>query len=130
MMTDPIADMFTRLRNAQQAGHPRVDVPRSKMKTHIAEILRDEGFIRNFKTIDDDRQGILRVYLKYQEGRGAITGLKRVSKPGRRVYVASDKVPRVLNGLGLALVSTSSGLVTDAVCREKGVGGEVVGYVW
>ncbi|MEE8127843.1 MAG: 30S ribosomal protein S8 [Nitrospinaceae bacterium] len=129
-MTDPIADFFTRIRNAIQAEHPKVDMPNSKMKTRIAEILRDEGFIKNFKMAEDNKQGMLRVYLKYKDGEASIHGIKRISKPGRRVYVNKDKVPKVLNGLGVAIVSTSSGVVTDGICREKGVGGEVLGYVW
>ena len=129
-MTDPIADLFTRIRNGIQAEHPKVDIPNSRMKTRIVEILRDEGFIKNFKVAEDNKQGWLRVYLKYKDGEPAILGIKRISKPGRRVYVNKEKVPRVLNGLGVAIVSTSSGVITDGLCREKGVGGEVLGYVW
>ena len=129
-MTDPIADLFTRIRNAIQAEHPKVDIPNSRMKIRLAEILRDEGFIKNFKVAEDNKQGLLRVYLKYKDGEAAIHGIKRISKPGRRVYVNKDKIPRVLNGLGVAIVSTSSGVITDGICREKGVGGEVLGYVW
>ena len=129
-MTDPIADLFTRIRNGIQAEHPKVDIPNSRMKTRILEILRDEGFIKNFKVAEDNKQGWLRIYLKYKEGEPAIHGIKRISKPGRRVYVNKEKVPRVLNGLGVAIVSTSSGVITDGLCREKGVGGEVLGYVW
>jgi small subunit ribosomal protein S8 len=130
MMTDPIADMFTRLRNGLQAGHKQVDLPNSKMKTRIAEILKEEGFIKNFRKADDNKQGLLRVYLKYEGGGGAIHGIRRISKPGLRVYVPRDEVPRVLNGLGVAILSTSHGVMTDNHCREKGVGGEVLGYVW
>jgi small subunit ribosomal protein S8 len=129
-MTDPIADLFTRIRNGIQAEHPKVDIPNSRMKTRIVEILRDEGFIKNFKVAEDNKQGWLRVYLKYKEGEPAIHGIKRISKPGRRVYVNKEKVPHVLNGLGVAIVSTSSGVITDGLCREKGVGGEVLGYIW
>ena len=129
-MTDPIADLFTRIRNGIQAEHPKVDIPNSRMKTRIVEILRDEGFIKNFKVAEDNKQGWLRIYLKYKEGEPAIHGIKRISKPGRRVYVNKEKVPRVLNGLGVAIVSTSSGVITDGLCREKGVGGEVLGYIW
>ena len=129
-MTDPIADLFTRIRNAIRAEHPKVDIPNSKMKVRIAEILREEGFIKNFKVAEDNKQGWLRVYLKYKDGESSIHGIKRISKPGRRVYVGKDDVPRVLNGLGVANVSTSSGVVTDGICREKQVGGEVLGYVW
>ena len=129
-MTDPIADLFTRVRNAIQAEHPKVDIPNSKMKVRIVEILRDEGFIRNFKIAEDNKQGWLRIYLKYKDGESSIHGIKRISKPGRRVYVNKDTIPKVLNGLGVAIVSTSSGVVTDGICREKGVGGEVLGHVW
>ncbi len=130
MMTDPIADMFTRIRNALQAKHTRVDIPQSKIKVRIAEILKEEGFIRNFRTVEQEPQGILRLLLKYHDGQGAIQGIRRISKPGLRVYVSTDEVPRVLNGLGTAILSTSRGLATDVTCREKRVGGEVLGYVW
>ena len=130
MMTDPIADLFTRIRNGQMVRHPRVDVPGSKMKKRIVEILMDEGYIINFRHYEDGKQGILRVYLKYQNDEPVIRGIERVSKPGRRNYVGRDTIPRVLNGLGLAIVSTSSGVFTDEQCREKGVGGEVLGHVW
>ena len=130
MMTDPIADLFTRIRNGQMVRHPRVDVPGSKMKSRIVEILKDEGYIKNFRYYEDGKQGILRVYLKYQNSKPVIRGIKRVSKPGRRNYVNRDTIPKVLNGLGVAIVSTSEGIFTDAQCREKGVGGEVVGHIW
>ena len=130
MMTDPIADLFTRIRNGQMVRHPRVDVPGSKMKKRIVEILKDEGYIKNFRHYEDGKQGILRVYLKYQNDEPVIRGIERVSKPGRRNYVGRDTIPRVLNGLGLAIVSTSSGVFTGEQCREKGVGGEVLGRVW
>jgi small subunit ribosomal protein S8 len=130
MMTDPIADLFTRIRNGQMVRHPRVDVPGSKMKSRIVEILKDEGYIKNFRQYEDGKQGILRVYLKYQNEEPVIRGIKRVSKPGRRQYVKYDTVPKVLNGLGVAIVSTSSGVFTDEQCRQKGVGGEVLGYIW
>jgi len=129
-MTDPIADLFTRIRNAIQAEHPKVDVPNSRMKTRIAEILRDEGFIKDFKVAEDNKQGLLRIYLKYRDGEPAIHGIKRISKPGCRVYVGKEKIPRVLNGLGVAILSSSSGVMTDGICREKGVGGEVLGHIW
>jgi len=129
-MTDPIADLFTRIRNAIQAEHPKVDMPNSKMKIRIVEILREEGFIKNFKVAEDNKQGVLRVYLKYRDGEASIHGIKRISKPGRRVYVNKDRIPKVLNGLGVAIISTSSGVITDGICREKGVGGEVLGHVW
>ncbi len=130
MMTDPIADLFTRIRNAIQVRHPKVDMPNSKMKIRIAEILQNEGFIKNFKVAKDNKQGVLRMYLKYVKGEPSIRGIKRVSTPGRRDYVGKESLPKVLNGLGVAIVSTSSGVVTDEVCREKGVGGEVLGHVW
>jgi len=130
MMTDPIADLFTRIRNGLMVRHPRVDVPGSKMKARIVEILKDEGYIKNFRIYEDNLQGIIRVYLKYSGDQSVIRGIKRVSKPGRRNYVKRDAIPKVLNGLGLAIVSTSSGVMTDQECREKGVGGEVLGHVW
>ena len=130
MMTDPIADLFTRIRNGLMVRHPRVDIPGSKMKKRIMEILKEEGYIKNFRHYEDGKQGIIRVYLKYQKGEPVIRGIKRISKPGRRHYVGRGTVPRVLNGLGLAIVSTSSGIFTDWQCREKGVGGEVIGHVW
>ena len=130
MMTDPIADLFTRIRNGLMVRHPRVDVPGSKMKARIIEILKKEGYIKNFRHYDDGKQGILRVYLKYKSDEPVIRGIKRISKPGRRYYVGCDAVPKVLNGLGMAIVSTSSGVFTDQQCREKGVGGEVIGHVW
>lgn len=130
MMTDPIADLFTRIRNGLMARHNSVDIPNSKMKTRIAEILKEEGFIRNFKTVEDNKQGILKIHLKYMDDEPVILGIKRISKPGCRTFVGADEIPRVLNGLGIAILTTSSGVLTDRVCREKGVGGEVLGYVW
>ena len=130
MMTDPIADLFTRIRNGLMVGHPRVDVPSSKMKARIVEILKEEGYIKNFRIYQDNLQGVIRIYLKYKDEKSVIRGIKRISKPGRRNYVKRDKIPRVLNGLGLAILSTSSGVMTDHECREKGVGGEVLGHVW
>ncbi|HAK37112.1 MAG: 30S ribosomal protein S8 [Nitrospinaceae bacterium] len=130
MMTDPIADLFTRIRNGLMVKHDAVIMPNSKMKTRIAEILRDEGFIKNFRVREDDKQGVLKVYLKYHDGDAAIRGIKRISKPGRRTYVSARGIPRVLNGLGIAIITTSSGVMTDELCREKGVGGEVLGYIW
>jgi small subunit ribosomal protein S8 len=130
MMTDPIADLFTRIRNGLMVRHPRVDVPGSKMKTRIVEILKEEGYIKNFRVYQDNLQGIIRVYLKYQDDQSVIRGIKRISKPGRRNYVRRDEIPKVLNGLGMAILSTSSGVMTDQECREKGVGGEVLGHVW
>lgn len=130
MMTDPIADLFTRIRNGLMVRHPRVDVPGSKMKTRIVEILKEEGYIKNFRVYQDNLQGIIRVYLKYQGEQSVIRGIKRISKPGRRSYVKHDQVPKVLNGLGVAILSTSSGVMTDQECRDKGVGGEVLGHIW
>ena len=129
-MTDPIADLFTRIRNGLMVRHPRIDVPGSKMKARIVEILKEEGYIKNFRIYEDNLQGIIRGYLKYRDDQSVIRGIKRISKPGRRNYVKRDAVPRVLNGLGLAIMSTSSGVMTDQECREKGVGGEVLGYIW
>ena len=130
MMTDPIADLFTRIRNGLMVGHLRIDVPGSKMKARIVEILLEEGYIKSFRIYQDNLQGIIRVYLKYQNDQPVIRGIKRISKPGRRNYVKRDEIPKVLNGLGLAILSTSSGVMTDHECREKGVGGEVLGHVW
>jgi small subunit ribosomal protein S8 len=130
MMTDPIADLFTRIRNGLMVRHPRVDVPGSKMKVRIVEILKEEGYIKNFRVYEDNLQGIIRVYLKYRDEQSVIRGIKRVSKPGRRNYVNRDGIPKVLNGLGLAILSTSSGVMTGEQCREKGIGGEVLGTVW
>jgi len=130
-MSDPIADMLTRIRNANAAGHDHVDIPGSNIKKDIAAILKREGFIEDHQWINDNKQGILRVFLKYGANKErVITGLKRISKPGLRVYAKKHDVPRVLGGLGIALVSTSQGLVTDREARERGVGGEVLAYVW
>ncbi len=129
--TDPIADMLTRIRNANSAKHVTVDIPASKMKKSIAQILVDEGYIKSSEEIKDDKQGIIRVTLKYDEtGKRAISGLKRISKPGLRIYVSKDELPQVLNGLGIALVSTSKGIKTDKEARKEGLGGEVLAYVW
>jgi small subunit ribosomal protein S8 len=129
-MTDPIADLFTRIRNGLMVGHSKIDIPSSRMKIRIVEILKAEGYILSFRNYEDNKQGILRVYLKYQNDDPVITGIKRISKPGRRSYVGREKIPNVLNGLGTAIVSTSSGVITDRECKEKGIGGEVLGYVW
>jgi small subunit ribosomal protein S8 len=129
-MTDPIADLFTRIRNGHMVGHDKLDLPSSKMKVRIVEILKEEGFIRHFRVFEDNKQGVLRIYLKYVDESPAINGIKRISTPGRRTYVNKDKIPKVLNGLGTAIISTSSGVVTDRICREKGIGGEVLGHVW
>ncbi|QNO14777.1 30S ribosomal protein S8 [Alkalicella caledoniensis] len=130
-MTDPIADMLTRVRNANMAIHPTVEIPGSKIKKNLAEILKAEGFIKDYEWIEDDKQGIIRIHLKYGGNRErVITGLKRISKPGLRVYANKDELPKVLGGLGIAVISTSQGLVTDKVARKLGTGGEVICYVW
>ena len=130
-ITDPIADMLTRIRNAGVAKHETVDVPASKMKKAIAEILLNEGYIKSFQIIDDGIQGIIRITLKYLPGKEkAIQGLRRVSKPGLRVYAGADELPKVLKGLGIAIVSTSKGLMTDKAARAAHIGGEVLAFVW
>ena len=129
--TDPIADMLTRIRNANTSKHKTVDIPASKMKTGIAEILFKEGYIKAYEEIKDENQGIIRVTLKYDEkGNRVIDGLRRISKPGLRVYASKTELPKVLNGLGIALISTSKGIMTDKKAREAGLGGEVIAYVW
>ena len=129
--TDPIADMLTRIRNANSAKHKTVDVPASKMKTAIAEILFKEGYIKSFELISNENQGIIRITLKYDEkGTRVIDGLKRISKPGLKVYAGKDELPKVLNGLGIAIISTSKGLMTDKEARNAGIGGEVLAYIW
>ena len=130
MMTDPIADLFTRIRNGLMVRHPRVDVPGSKMKARIVEILKEEGYIKSFRIYEDNLQGIIRVYLKYKDGEPVIRGIKRVSKPGHRIYVGKTEIPRVIRGLGVAIISTSKGVVTDSEARKNGMGGEVLCYVW
>ena len=130
-MTDPVADMLTRIRNANTVGHATVDIPASKMKKSIAEILVREGYIKGFNIIDDGKQGIIRVQMKYgADKEKVISGLKKISKPGLKVYAKSDEVPRVLGGLGVAIISTSNGIVSDKEARKLGVGGEVICYVW
>ena len=130
-ITDPIADMLTRIRNANSAKHKTVDIPASKMKTAIAEILFKEGYIKSLELINNETQGIIRVTLKYDEkGTRVIDGIKRISKPGLRVYAGKEELPRVLNGLGIAIISTSKGLKTDKEAREAGMGGEVLAYIW
>ena len=130
-MTDPIADCLTRIRNANMGRHASVEIPASKMKKSIAEILKQEGFIRDVEYLEDNKQGVIRVFLKYGEDQErVITGIKRVSKPGLRKYAKAEEMPKVLNGLGIAIVSTSNGVVTDKVARAKQVGGEVLAYVW
>ena len=129
--TDPIADMLTRIRNASQAKFKTVDIPASNMKRDIAEILFNEGYIKAYEEIKNDNQGIIRVSLKYTEkGKKVISGLKRISKPGLRIYASKEELPKVLNGLGIALISTSKGIMTDKKARELGVGGEVLAYIW
>jgi len=130
-ITDSIADMLTRIRNASHSRHEQVEVPASKLKAEIARLLKEEGFIRNCSLVADGKQGILKIKLKYGEaGRPALTGIKRVSRPGRREFVGRARLPRVRNGLGLAIISTSRGLMTDKKARQLGVGGEVICYVW
>ena len=129
-ITDPIADMLTRIRNANTAKHPTVDVPASNMKKAIAQILLDEGYIKNFQLIDDGTQGVIRITLKYNGNEKVISGLRRVSKPGLRVYAGADELPRVLRGLGIAIVSTSKGVMTDKAARAQHIGGEVLAFVW
>lgn len=131
-ITDPIADMLTRIRNASSSRHETVDIPSSRMKKSIAEILYQEGYIKNFEEIEDGKQGILRVSLKYQQAskQRVISGLKRISKPGLRVYVNKDEIPKVLGGLGIAILSTSRGIMTDKKARREGVGGEIMAFVW
>ena len=130
MMTDPIADMLTRLRNAGIVGHKWVDMPVSKLKTKLARLLRDNHFVYDFKVLEDGKFGVLRVYLKYHEERPVIRHLERVSRPGRRRYVKASEIPRVRNGLGMAILSTSQGLLTDRRAREEGVGGELMALIW
>ena len=129
-ISDVIADMLTRIRNAGTAKHERVDIPGSNLKRDIADILLEEGYIQNVELIDDQKQGVIRVTLKYQDKKSVITGIKRISKPGLRVYSSKDELPKVLNGLGIAIISTSKGIMTDKKAREAGVGGEVLAFVW
>ena len=131
MYSDPIADFLTLIRNASRAEHEKVDIPSSKLKVRIAEILKEEGFIKNFRILEDGKQGVLRVYLKYGAGNEKmISGLVRVSTPGRRVYVGHEEIPSILAGMGVAMLSTSRGVLTDRVARKQKVGGEVLAYVW
>src|SRR5690625_5600101 len=131
VMTDPIADMLTRIRNANKARHEKLEIPASNLKKQIAEILKSEGFVRDYEFVEDDKQGVIRIYLKYGVNeQHVITGLKKISKPGLRVYVKADEIPRVLTGLGIAIISTSKGLLSDKEAREQTVGGEVLAYVW
>lgn len=131
VMTDPIADYLTRIRNANMAKHDSVEIPASNIKKSISEILKREGFIRDYEVADDNKQGAIKVFLKYgPNGERVISGLKRISKPGLRNYVGAEDLPKVLNGLGIAIVSTSAGVITDKEARQKSVGGEVIAYVW
>ena len=130
-LTDPIADMLTRIRNAILVNRKEVIIPSSRLKVEIAKILKEEGYINNFKVVDDNKQGNLTVTLKYSdENKSAISGLKRVSKPGCRIYCGKDSIPKVLDGLGIAVVSTSKGIVSGRKCKELGIGGEVLCYIW
>lgn len=130
-LTDPIADLLTRIRNAVKAKKKEVNVPSSKMKVAIARILKEEGYIKGYKVIEDNKQGVLNIILKYtDDNQSVITGLRRISKPGCRIYCTRDSIPRVLNGLGVVIISTSRGLMTDKQCQELGVGGEVLCEIW
>lgn len=131
VMTDPIADLLTRIRNANTVNHDRIEIPGSKLKKALVEILKGEGFIRDFEWVDNSHQGLIRIYLKYGPNKTkVISGLKRISKPGLRVYAKKDEVPRVLGGLGIAILSTSKGIMTDKQARTSGLGGEVLCYIW
>lgn len=131
VMTDPIADFLTRIRNGNMVMHETVEVPGSKIKLSIADIMKEEGYIKDYEYIEDGKQGIIRIYLKYGPNKEkVITGIKRISKPGLRVYVKKDEIPRVLGGLGTAVISTSKGLMTDKKARKEGLGGEVICYIW
>lgn len=131
IISDPIADMLTRIRNANQVHHEKVEIPGSNMKRAIAEILKNEGYVRDAEFVSDQQQGVIRLFLKYGKGQErVITGLKRISKPGLRVYVNHESIPRVLGGLGVAIISTSKGILTDREARQQGLGGEVLCYVW
>ena len=130
-MTDPIADMLTRMRNALTASFSTVDIPSSRLKVDIAKVLKSEGFIKNFKIIEDQKQGIMRIFLKYDEkGDSIINGLKRMSKPGCRMYSKGDRIPQVLNGYGIGILSTSQGMMTDRQARKMGIGGEIICSIW
>jgi small subunit ribosomal protein S8 len=131
VMTDPIADMLTRIRNASSANHDQVDIPASRVKRELVRIFKEEGYVRDFKIVEDGGRPVIRVFLKYGPNKGkVITGIKRISKPGLRVYTQHDGIPRVLGGLGIAVLSTSLGVMTDKNARKAGVGGEVICYVW
>ncbi len=130
MMTDPIADMLSRVRNASRAGHRRVDMPVSKLKAEIARILQENAFIHDFKVLDDGRHGVLRLYLKYHDGKPVIRDIQRMSRPGRRHYAGVASLPRIRSGLGMAIVSTSRGVMTDREARAQNVGGEILAAIW
>ena len=131
VMTDPIADMLTRIRNANSVYHDKVEIPASRIKQAVAKILKDEGFIKDYEVIQDTKQGVLRISLKYGANREKVlSGLKRISKPGLRVYAKKDQLPRVLGGLGIAIISTSHGIMSDKQARRDGLGGEVMAYIW
>ncbi|KJR46991.1 SSU ribosomal protein S8p (S15Ae) [Desulfosporosinus sp. I2] len=130
-MSDPIADFLTRIRNAGMVYHDKVEVPASRVKKELAELLKSEGYIKDVEFIADDKQGVIRMYLKYGPNRErVITGLKRISRPGLRVYAKKDEIPKVLGGLGIAIISTSKGIMTDKKARKEGLGGEVISYIW
>lgn len=130
-MTDPVADMLTRIRNVAKTRKREVNMPSSKLKIEVAKILKEEGYIRNFKVIDDSKQGVLNILLKYtEENNNVITGAERVSKPGCRIFCTKDSVPKVLDGLGIAVISTSRGMLTGKECEDLGIGGEVICYIW
>jgi len=130
-MTDPVADMLTRIRNGIRVKKKEVEVPSSRIKVEIARVLKDEGYIKNYKVVDDKKQGVLNIILKYTDkNRSVITELKRISRPGCRIYCKKDSIPKVLDGLGIVVVSTSKGIVTGKMCEEQGLGGEVLCYVW
>ena len=130
MVTDPVSDMLTRIRNALQIKAEKVDIPASRMKVEIARILKEEGFIKTYKILKDKRQGILRIVPRYVKSESVINGLKRISKPGRRIYVDSKKIPKVMGGVGIAILTTSKGIMSDKTSRREGVGGEVICHVW
>ena len=130
VMTDPIADMLTRIRNANQAKHESVEMPASRLKLEILEVLKNEGYISEYEKVEDGKQGVIKVTLKYNNKERVIKGLKKISKPGLRVYVKSSELPKVLNGLGIAVISTSNGIMTDREARQKKLGGEVIAFVW
>lgn len=131
VVSDPIADLLTRIRNANMVNHDRIEVPGSKIKKAIVQILKDEGFVRDFEWVENGHQGIIRVYLKYGPSKSkVVAGLRRISRPGLRVYAKKDQVPKVLGGLGIAVLSTSRGIMTDKKARQEGVGGEVLCYIW